>query len=245
MEKRTFLKLTGIVTAGTMISPIIGCNTATDQKNGTSNRESVVKDFTLPKLGFAHSALAPAIDTKTMEIHHGKHHAGYVRKLNAALKDSSFAGKSLETILSKVTKNDTAIRNNGGGHYNHSLFWSILGPANGALPTGKLADAIARDFGSFEKFKAQLHKAGKTVFGSGWAWLCVDNQNKLFVTATPNQDNPLMTKLVKRTGTPILGVDVWEHAYYLNYQNRRGDYLTNFFKVINWEAVENRFNKIG
>ncbi len=243
MDKRHFLKLTSIVATGSLVAPILSCNNSQSTTNEPSNNVAAV-EFSLPALNFAPEALAPNIDARTMGIHHGKHHAGYVKKLNAALKGSNFVGKSIESILANVTKSDAGIRNNGGGHYNHSLFWSILGPGGGK-PSGDIADAINRDFGSFEKFKEAFQKAGKSVFGSGWAWLCVDEKKKLFITSTPNQDNPLMTKLVAKNGTPILGVDVWEHAYYLNYQNRRGEYLSNIFNVINWEAVGENLKKIG
>lgn len=244
MDKRKFLKVSGIIASGSILLPMSSCNPTDTSK--TPNQPSTKKeDFTLPKLPFAVDALAPNIDAKTMGIHHGKHHAGYVRKLNNALANSNLAGKPLEQIMASVTNKDTGIRNNGGGHYNHSLFWSILGPAGSGKFSGDIADAINRDFGSLEKFKELFTKAGKSVFGSGWAWLCVNDQKKLFITSTPNQDNPLMTKIVKQTGTPILGVDVWEHAYYLNYQNKRGDYLKNFFNVINWKAVENNLKKIS
>ncbi|MCL4116882.1 UNVERIFIED_CONTAM: hypothetical protein GTU68_060633 [Idotea baltica] len=184
--------------------------------------------------------MEPNIDARTMEIHHDKHHAGYVRKLNAALKESSVVGNSIEEILANVSDSDTGVRNNGGGHYNHSLFWSNMSPQASGMPKGDLGDAINAAFGSFDTFKEQFSTAAKTRFGSGWAWLSKGSDGKLFVSSTPNQDNPLMSGIVESVGTPLLGIDVWEHAYYLNYQNRRGDYVNNFFNTINWNAVAKR-----
>lgn len=198
--------------------------------------------FELPKLPYEKDALEPHIDAKTMEIHHDKHHAGYTKKLNAAIEGTEHEGKSIEDILSNVSAAGGAVRNNGGGYYNHSLFWEVMGPNGGGTPSGELSDAINNQFGSFDKFKDEFKNAGATQFGSGWAWLIVDDNNKLVVTNTPNQDNPLMD-VVDVNGTPILGVDVWEHAYYLNYQNRRPDYLEAFFNVINWNEVNRRFKE--
>jgi len=195
--------------------------------------------FTLPALPYATNALEPHIDTKTMEIHHGKHHQAYVTNLNAALEGNEWASKSIEEILANVSTLSPAVRNNGGGHYNHSMFWQILGPGKGGTPTGIIGDAINGSFGSFDAFKEALTKAGMTRFGSGWAWLSKDASGKLFISSTPNQDNPLMD-VAELKGNPILGVDVWEHAYYLNYQNHRADYLAAFFNVINWDAVAAR-----
>lgn len=196
--------------------------------------------FTLPELPYETGSLAPSIDKKTMEIHYGKHHAGYVTKLNIALKDSPLASKKLEEILANVSAAEPALRNNAGGHYNHSLFWSILSPEKTAH-SQKMTAAIEESFGSFEAFQTQLNDAAKSQFGSGWAWLIVKKDGKLAVTSTPNQDNPLMEKLVKETGTPILALDIWEHAYYLNYQNKRADYVSAFWNVINWNEVEKRY----
>lgn len=192
--------------------------------------------FELPKLPYAYDALEPHIDARTMEIHHGKHHAGYTAKLNAAVDFSEFENKSIEEILAGDLT--PAIRNNGGGFYNHCLFWTVMSPNGGGQPSGELADAINEAFGSFETFKDEFSKAAATQFGSGWAWLCVKD-GKLSVCSTPNQDNPLMKDGCG--GTPILGIDVWEHAYYLNYQNRRPDYIEAFFNVVNWEEVDRRF----
>lgn len=196
--------------------------------------------FELPALPYAHNALEPHIDTATMEIHHGKHHAAYVNNLNAAIAGTENEGKSLEELMANISKLPAAVRNNGGGHYNHSLFWSIMGPNGGGEPTGKLADAINHAFGSFAAFKEEFAKAGATRFGSGWAWLCVEN-GKLKVCSTPNQDNPLMDVVTDCNGTPILGLDVWEHAYYLHYQNRRPDYISAFWSVVNWAEVSRRY----
>ena len=195
--------------------------------------------FELPNLPYAHDALEPHIDTRTMEIHHGKHHAGYTSKLNAAIEGTELAGMDIETLLRDHSDNG-AVRNNGGGFWNHSLFWTSMSPNGGGAPTGALAEAIDRDFGGFENFKDAFSKAAATRFGSGWAWLCVKD-GKLEVCSSANQDNPLMPG-VGCGGHPILGLDVWEHAYYLNYQNRRPDYINAFFNVVDWNAVGARFN---
>jgi Fe-Mn family superoxide dismutase len=192
--------------------------------------------FELPELSFAHDALEPHIDTKTMQIHHGKHHAGYTAKLNAAVAGTDLEGKSIVEILRGLDMSNGALRNNGGGYFNHNLFWEVMSPNGGGAPEGELASAINDAFGSFEAFKDAFSAAAATQFGSGWAWLCVNKEGKLEVCSTPNQDNPLMPG-VNCEGTPILGLDVWEHAYYLNYQNRRPDYIEAFFNVINWEKV--------
>jgi Fe-Mn family superoxide dismutase len=196
--------------------------------------------FELPALPYAHNALEPHVDTATMEIHHGKHHAAYVNNLNAAIAGTEHEGKSLEALMANISKLPAAVRNNGGGHYNHSLFWTVMGPNGGGEPTGDLAAAITSTFGSFAAFKEEFAKAGATRFGSGWAWLCVEN-GKLKVCSTPNQDNPLMDVVTDCNGTPILGLDVWEHAYYLNYQNRRPDYISAFWNVVNWSEVARRY----
>ena len=195
--------------------------------------------FELPQLDYSHDALAPHIDKRTMEIHHGKHHAGYTNKLNTAIADTENEGKSIEDILKNLDMNNAALRNNGGGFYNHSLFWSVISPNGGGLPTGELADAINEAFGDFDTFKSAFSKAAATRFGSGWAWLCSTN-GKLDVCSSANQDNPLMPS-IGCGGVPILGIDVWEHAYYLNYQNRRPDYVSAFFNVVNWEEVSARY----
>ncbi|ADR22957.1 superoxide dismutase [Marivirga tractuosa] len=195
--------------------------------------------FELPALPYAKDALEPHIDAKTMEIHHGKHHNGYVTKLNGAVEGTDMEGKSLEELL-KNNSDNKAVRNNGGGHYNHSLFWTVMSPDGGGEPSGALADAINAAYGSFDKFKEEFSNAAATRFGSGWAWLCVHSGGKVEVCSSPNQDNPIMPN-VGCGGTPILGLDVWEHAYYLNYQNRRPDYISAFFNVINWDEVSKRY----
>ncbi|MCA4805977.1 superoxide dismutase [Myroides odoratimimus] len=195
--------------------------------------------FELPKLPYAYDALEPHIDARTMEIHHTKHHNAYTTNLNAAIAGTALEGKTIEDILANLDMANGAVRNNGGGFYNHNLFWTVMTPNGGGQPTGELADAINTAFGSFENFKDAFAKAGATQFGSGWAWLCVKD-GKLEVCGTPNQDNPLMPG-VACGGTPILGMDVWEHAYYLNYQNRRPDYINAFFNVINWAEVARRY----
>ena len=196
--------------------------------------------FELPSLPYAYDALEPHLDARTMEIHHSKHHAAYTNNLNAAIEGTDMQGKTIENILINLDMNNAAVRNNGGGFYNHNLFWAVMSPNGGGEPSGELAAAIDRDFGSFADFKAQFSKAAATRFGSGWAWLCVHPGGKLEVCSTANQDNPLMPE-IGCSGTPILGLDVWEHAYYLHFQNRRPDYIEAFFNVINWNEVARRF----
>jgi Fe-Mn family superoxide dismutase len=198
--------------------------------------------FELPALPYATDALEPHIDKTTMEIHHGKHHQAYVTNLNKALEGKPEATQSIEEVVKNISKFPPAVRNNGGGHYNHSLFWQVIGPNKGGEPKGDLADAINAAFGSFADFKTKFAEAGATRFGSGWAWLSVGADGKLVVSSTPNQDSPLMD-IAEVKGTPILGMDVWEHAYYLKYQNRRPDYIAAFWNVVNWDAVADRFKK--
>ena len=197
--------------------------------------------FQLPDLSYDHNALEPYIDSKTMQIHHGKHHAGYTSKLNAAITGTDLEGKSIEDILKNLDMNNSGVRNNGGGYYNHCLFWEIMGPNCGGKPQGALVDAIDKSFGSFDEFKSKFSTAAGTRFGSGWAWLCADSEGGLEVCSTANQDNPLMPGECGKT--PIIGLDVWEHAYYVNYQNRRPDYIEAFFSVVNWDVVAAKFNK--
>ncbi len=240
MKKRTFLKVSTIAAAGSIILPL-GCTTETQNSEEKANKQSVVQEFTLPDLPYGFDALEPHIDKRTMEIHHGKHHAGYVRKLNAALKgQEQIAGKSLEEMMGAIGPEQTALRNNGGGHYNHSLFWKMMSP-NKSEPKGDMLSVLKSAFGSYDEFKEEFANAAKTRFGSGWAWLATDQNNKPIVLSTPNQDNPLMGKIVGKTHYPLFGIDVWEHAYYLKYQNKRGDYINNFFDLINWEAVTKRY----
>ncbi len=196
--------------------------------------------FTLPNLPYAHDALEPHIDKTTMEIHHGKHHAAYVNNLNAAIQGTPEEGKSLEELFANISKLSAAVRNNGGGHWNHTMFWEVMSPNGGGNPAGALADAINNAFGSLDTFKEAFGKAGATRFGSGWAWLVVTADGSLKITSTPNQDNPLMD-IAEIKGTPILGLDVWEHAYYLKFQNRRPDYISTFWNVVNWDEVARRY----
>lgn len=196
--------------------------------------------FQLPKLPYAYDALEPHIDARTMEIHHSKHHNGYTNNLNNAIEGTDLESKSILDILENLDMNNMAVRNNGGGFYNHDLFWKIMSPNGGGEPSGDLASAINDEFGSFEEFKNAFSKAAATRFGSGWAWLCVHKGGKVKVCSTPNQDNPLMPE-IGCGGVPVLGLDVWEHAYYLHYQNRRPDYINSFFNLINWEEVNKRY----
>jgi len=198
--------------------------------------------FELPALSYAYDALEPHIDSRTMEIHHSKHHNGYTTKLNAAIADTPLADQSIESILSNLDPENKAVRNNGGGFYNHRLFWEIMSPNGGGLPSGKLAAAIDAQFGNFEEFKTAFANAAATQFGSGWAWVCVQKDGNVKICATANQDNPLMPG-IGCGGNPILGIDVWEHAYYLNYQNRRPDYINAFFNVIDWNKVGDLYEK--
>ena len=196
--------------------------------------------FELPKLKYSYDSLEPHIDSKTMEIHHGKHHAGYTNNLNNAISGSELENHSIEEILKNLNIENSALRNNAGGYYNHNLFWDILSPSGGGKPNGKLLESINNGFESFENFKEEFSKAAATRFGSGWAWLCVHENGTLKVCSTANQDNPLMPG-IGFDGFPILGIDVWEHAYYLNYQNRRPDYINAFFNLINWEKVNEKY----
>jgi Fe-Mn family superoxide dismutase len=195
--------------------------------------------FKLPDLSYDYNALEPYIDARTMEIHHSKHHAGYTNNLNNAVEGTALEGKTIEDILGSVSSESAAVRNNGGGFYNHNLYWSVMGPSAGGEPTGELLDAIKGAFGSFADFKSKFSTAAATRFGSGWAWLVKQADGSLAVSSTPNQDNPLMD-LAEVKGTPVLGIDVWEHAYYLNYQNRRPEYIEAFWNLINWEEVAKR-----
>ncbi|HRH12150.1 MAG TPA: superoxide dismutase [Bacteroidia bacterium] len=198
--------------------------------------------FELPKLNYAFNALEPHIDARTMEIHHGKHHQAYVTNLNNAIAGTDAEKMSIEEICKSISKFPMAVRNNGGGHFNHTLFWEIMSPKGGGVPSNEIGKAIESELGGFDKFKTDFTQAGATRFGSGWAWLCVKADGKLCVCSSPNQDNPLMD-ISECKGTPILGMDVWEHAYYLNYQNRRPDYMTAFFNVIDWNKVNENYLK--
>ncbi len=196
--------------------------------------------FELPKLGYEYNALEPHIDAKTMEIHHSKHHQAYVTNLNNALTGTEWEGKSMEELMQNISKISPAVRNNGGGHFNHSLFWTVIKPNGGGNPTGAIAEAIDKTFGSYDKMKEDFTKAATTRFGSGWAWLCIKADKSLCICSSPNQDNPTMD-ISECPGTPVLGLDVWEHAYYLHYQNRRPDYIAAFYNVINWDEVNKRY----
>ncbi len=251
MKKRDFLKTSLWVAAGTVLAPVLSaCGSS---KNSGKDRLPTIpppklrrtSPFTLPALPYPSDALEPYIDKQTMEIHHGKHHGGYVNNLNSAVVGTVYAEYELEDILMRITpaEADLKIRNNAGGHWNHTFFWQILKPGGAPLPEGQFSAALTKAFGSFEQFKTAFSDAAKSVFGSGWAWLCVGKDKSLFITTTPNQDNPLMMQIVAKTGTPIFGLDVWEHAYYLKYQNRRPDYINAFFNVVNWEEVALRYDR--
>jgi len=201
--------------------------------------------FELPELSYAHSALEPYIDARTMELHHSKHHQAYINNLNKAIAGTDLDSQPIKAILKDVSHYDAAVRNNGGGHYNHSLFWTILSPQGGKGPVGKLAEAIQRRFGSFDQFKEVFNASAIARFGSGWTWLYVTEQGELDICSTPNQDNPLMDVVpVEHRGTPLLGLDVWEHAYYLHYQYRRPEYIAAFWYIVNWEEVAKRFQQV-
>jgi superoxide dismutase, Fe-Mn family len=255
MEKRTFIKLSAAFAASAVGSSLLSAcgasrNTVSastppppppSAPKSTQNLVSVPV-FELPPLGYNTSALEPLMDTKTLEIHHGKHHAAYVKNLNAALVDLKVPDASLTGLLTNVTADQAAIRNHGGGHYNHMLYWRTMQPGGAPKPGNlEVGKAINDSFGSFEAMNEKLTKAAASVFGSGWAWLAVGKDKKLFICTTPNQDNPLMAQLVKEAGKPILGIDVWEHAYYLKHQNKRADYVTNFMQLINWDVVNQEF----
>ena len=250
MEKRTFLKtgfFLGVAAATT--SFLEACKSAAKNPSDITGYPVIpppklrrTTPFELPKLAYDTNALEPHIDKMTMEIHHGRHHQGYVNNLNELVKNTVFAEYELEDIVARVTPSDEdkKIRNNAGGHWNHTFFWQIMTPGGGGTPSGQLATAIDAQFSSFDKFKDEFSTAAKSVFGSGWAWLCVGKDKGLFISTTPNQDNPLMDVADKK-GHPILGLDVWEHAYYLHYQNRRPDYVAAWWNVVNWDEVNRRY----
>ncbi len=248
MKKREFLKTGTVLATGivaTSILPSCKSDKGSDIVTKAQSTDTAVASFSLPSLPYEYSALEPYIDVMTMEIHHSKHHAAYVNNLNSALsQNADFNGMAIERIMENITAEqaNASIRNNGGGHYNHSLFWSIIGPAGSNSPGGQLADMLISEFGSVENFQEAFTKTAMSVFGSGWAWLSKDSQGKLFISKTANQDNPLMKNIIDAPGKPILGLDVWEHAYYLKYQNVRADYVRNFYKIINWDAVAARLS---
>jgi Fe-Mn family superoxide dismutase len=237
MKKRTFIKLAGTVGAGMLVAPFVGCGNGGDSRAKTAAPRPF--GFDQEPLGYDVAALAPKIDAVTMEIHYGKHHAGYVRKLNNALRaaEGAYDGQGLIELLAGLAPDQTALRNNGGGHYNHTLYWRVLTPGGAPAPEGLLKEELEATFGSVEAFAEQFAAAGASQFGSGWAWLIRNAEGQLEVTSTANQDNPLMANIVDRPGTPLLGMDVWEHAYYLNYQNRRKDYIQGFLSLVNWDEV--------
>jgi Fe-Mn family superoxide dismutase len=239
MDKREFLKLTSLAGAAILSGPL--SSLATSSVSGQPAFADPKAPFVLPALPYGYDALEPNIDKLTMEIHHDKHHAAYVKNLNEAIAGGTFASLTLEEILNKITDKDKAVRNNGGGHYNHSLFWTLLSPTK-QTPSAKLKGAITSAFSSWETFQTKFNDAAKTVFGSGWAWLIVTPDKKLAIINTPNQDNPLMHNIVKDKGTPILALDVWEHAYYLKHQNKRPEYIDAFWNAVNWDEVEKRYN---
>lgn len=242
MKKRTFLKVSTTLAAGALVTPWLtscGDNAATDDSNASNG---TFTPYQLPELPYAYDALAPRIDAQTMKIHHSKHHAGYTTKFNTALEAATdLHGLALPDLFGSLqdTEAHTALRNNGGGYFNHDLFWKVMTPTPQPI-SGDIKSAIESAFTSLDTFSEQFHAAAKSVFGSGWAWLCKGNDGQLFITTTPNQDNPLMTHLVEQPGTPLLGIDVWEHAYYLKYQNLRGDYIQSFMEIINWAEVATR-----
>jgi Fe-Mn family superoxide dismutase len=239
MNKRKFLEQAALLSAGASFAPSVllsACKSEPKKEEKMETLSSVATVFKLPEIPYGYNAFPDIIDARTMEIHHTKHHQGYTDKLNAALKEAAISGKTIEEILS-MEPLPVAIRNNGGGYYNHSLYWEILTP--GGTMSEAFGNKIARDFGSVDAFMNELSDAGAKRFGSGWAWVIQDKDNTLRIFSTPNQDNPLM-KVSEMHGTPLLGIDVWEHAYYLKYQNKRGEYLQNILKIINWEKVEAR-----
>jgi Fe-Mn family superoxide dismutase len=232
MDRRNFVLKTGVAVLGLTAAPGL-------VSGKTSESAAAHGHFELPKLGYAYNALEPHLDAQTMEIHYSKHHAGYVTNLNNALHDHPMGSLSLNDILKNLTPEaaNTAVRNNAGGHFNHSLFWKILTPGGANRPSGAVAEAINAQFGSYEEFANQFGTAATKVFGSGWVWLSLDAESKLFISTTPNQDNPVMAKIVEKPGRPVLGLDVWEHAYYLKFQNRRKEYIDAFMGLINWDSV--------
>lgn len=239
MNRRKFIYSAAAISAASVFEPL--AKNLINISNNKTRSKIIMAKFELPKLPYAYDALEPYIDKMTMEIHYTKHHNGYVTNLNKAVEGTDMAGKSLEELLKNISKHPVAVRNNGGGHWNHSLFWTLMKQNGGGEPSGAIADAIKTSFGSFNDFKTQFSNAAATRFGSGWAWLVVQN-GKLAIGSTPNQDNPLMD-ISDFKGTPVLGLDVWEHAYYLKYQNRRPEYIDNWFNVINWSEVAKRFSE--
>ncbi len=246
MNKREFLRNSAILGAGTLLAPAVAssCMNSSAAQGATASLVSTGNDgkFLQPELGYAFHALEPYIDAKTMELHHGKHHAGYTKKFNAALEHEDLHSTDIYRIFDNVSNYGPGVRNNGGGYFNHNLYWKFMSPDGGGVPTGKLAQAIEADFGSFEKFKDLFSATAASQFGSGWGWLLLDEEGKLQVTSIANQDNPLMDVAGVR-GTPLLNVDVWEHAYYLNYQNMRKSYLEAYWNVVDWVFIGSLFEE--
>jgi superoxide dismutase, Fe-Mn family len=240
MKKRTFLKTAGILGTGLLFQPILGCSNKIIQHS----HPPTLVPFQLPGLGYAYNALEPAVDAMTMEIHHTKHHQAYIDKLNKALNNQPYKGngRTIDEICKLVDSDDATVRNNAGGHYNHSMFWKWIAPTDKNVKSAVLQDRITKDFGGEEQLKKQLVEAAKNRFGSGWAWLSVHKDGHLFISSTPNQDNPLMAAVVEQPGIPIFGIDVWEHAYYLKYQNRRVDYINAILERINWSEVSLQYD---
>jgi len=239
MKRRNFLTALGVLSAAATVKPVSNAIETINQLNPT-RRNSTMSKFELPKLPYSYDALEPVIDKMTMEIHHTKHHQAYVTNLNNAVAGTEMEGKSLEDLMANISKYPVAVRNNGGGHYNHSFFWNLM-KQGGSTPSGALLEAINSTFNSVDEFKEKFNAAAMTRFGSGWAWLVVAG-GKLVISSTPNQDNPLMD-IADVKGTPILGLDVWEHAYYLKYQNKRNEYVGNWWNVVNWDEVAKRFSE--
>jgi Fe-Mn family superoxide dismutase len=239
MEKRTFLKLAGLGSAGLLVSPWMACGTKKDEDQpAEATQPGEYKMFVQEPLGYSWDALEPDLDAATMELHYSRHHATYVEQLNIALREvPAKYGMDLQTLLHSLTPEETALRNHGGGHFNHTMFWRVLTPGGSTAPQGAFLQELEKTFGSFASFQQLFADAGSKRFGSGWAWLIRNPAGKLEVTSTPNQDNPVMEGIAEQPGTPILCMDVWEHAYYLNYQNRRTDYIQAFFRRINWDQV--------
>ena len=250
MNKRDFIKTSGLLLGGALLTGFMGaCNNEKKEAVATDNTTNATPTtFALPQLAYAYNAIEPVIDAMTMEIHHSKHHAAYVTNLNKALEaNPNLSRATIEEICANLAQDDThtAVRNNGGGHYNHSLFWTLIAPKEQAAqtkPSTELAAAIDKTFGSLDNMKKELIAAAASRFGSGWGWLSIDSNKNLFISSTPNQDNPLMKNLVEKPGTPLIGIDVWEHAYYLHYQNKRQDYLTAFFDILNWDTVNANYS---
>ncbi|MFN7117080.1 MAG: superoxide dismutase [Saprospiraceae bacterium] len=246
MDKRTFLRTGAIATAAVIVNPftLSSCNRAASAAVTTPTTGGAAGKFELPALPYQFAALEPHIDKMTMEIHHDRHHAAYVTNLNKAIEGKNYASMTIDQLVQAVKPEDSAVRNNGGGHYNHSMFWKWMAPNSGGAPKGRIAEFINQKFTSFDKFKEQFNAAATGRFGSGWAWLVVGSNGDLMITSTPNQDNPLMKEIVnsKEYGYPVLGLDVWEHAYYLKYQNKRADYANAFWNLVNWDEVNRQYD---